>query len=88
MQNPIKVVVIDGISYPIIHDEFFNARLPHVACSRCKYAVCAICCDSFSLNHECKINRFTTTLPKNHMCQSCKETIRNELKIKYKNKNI
>ena len=52
MENPIKVCTIDGISFPIIHDDFFDLSLPHVGCCMCKYAVCAKCVDLFSLYHE------------------------------------
>ena len=33
MENPIKVVKIDGISFPIIGDDFIDRSLPHVGCS-------------------------------------------------------
>ena len=45
MENPIKVVKIDGISYPILGGGVFDHNLPHQPCSVCKYAICARCGD-------------------------------------------
>ena len=39
MENPIKVVKIDGISYPLLGGGFMDISLPHVGCDICKYAV-------------------------------------------------
>ena len=78
MENPIKVCTIDGISFPIIHDEFFDMSLPHVGCGLCKYAVCAKCVDLFSLNHECKYKYFYVTR-KEYICKPCDKNRNAEL---------
>ena len=75
MENPIKVVKIDGISFPLISDDgFINMSLPHVECSICKYAVCAKCVDLFSLNHDCKYKYFNESMirkKEEYICYNC-----------------
>ena len=72
MENPIKVVKIDGISFPLIGDGFIDMSLPHVGCSICKYAVCAKCVDLFSLNHKCKYKYFHKVLrQEDYICSNC-----------------
>ena len=78
MENPIKVCKIDGISYPKIHDDFFDISLPHVGCCMCKYAVCAKCVELFSFNHECKYKYFYVTR-KEYICKPCNKKRNNEL---------
>ena len=65
MENPIKVVKIDG---------FINMSLSHVECCICKYAVCAKCVDLFSLNHECKYKYFNESMirkKEEYICYNC-----------------
>ena len=72
MENPIKVVKIDGISYPLLGGGFMDISLPHIGCDICKYAVCAKCVDLFSLNHECKYKYFDESLRrKEYICSNC-----------------
>ena len=72
MENPIKVVKIDGISFPIIGDDFIDMSLPHIGCDICKYAVCVKCVDVFSLSHVCKYKYFDESLRrKEYICYNC-----------------
>ena len=79
MENPIRVCTIDGISYPIIHGEFIDATLPHIACGICKYAICAKCADLFSFNHECKYKYYHDYFLKNRVCKPCDKKRNKEL---------
>ena len=86
MENSIKVCTIDGISYPLLGDGFFDRSLPHMPCGICKYAICAHCGDLFSFKHECKWK--WQYVRRGCICSVCDERKNNKELLKFENKNI
>ncbi len=80
MDGFMKVVKIDGVYFPIIHDEFFDITLPLQHCEICSQTLCAKCLDPFRITHECRYKYFSVS-PINFICIPC-ETHREEEKQK------
>ena len=80
MEGLFKVVKINGIYYPIIHDDFFDVSLPLQQCEVCSKTLCAKCLDPFNIVHECKYKYFIVSY-ENYICIPC-QTQREEEKRK------
>ena len=76
-----KFIKIDGLYFPIIHDDFIDISLPLQSCEICSKALCAKCLDPFIVTHECRYKYFSV-LHNNFMCSPC-QTQREEEKQKY-----
>jgi hypothetical protein len=83
MEGFIKVCNIDGIYYPILHDDFFDVSLPLQICEACKKTLCAKCLNPFHIVHECKYKYFCVS-HQQYICTQCegdkKEKISKALK--------
>ena len=83
MEN--KFIKIDGIYFPIIHDDFFDISLPLHQCEVCSKNLCAKCLDPFNMMHECRYKYFIAP-HENYICipcqTQCEEEKRKDLKTK------
>jgi hypothetical protein len=80
MEGFMKVRNINGIFYPIIHDDFIDISLPLQICEVCSKTLCAKCLDLFNIVHECQYKYFIVS-QKNYICNPC-QTQREEEKRK------
>ena len=80
MDGFMKIVKIDGVYFPIIHDEFFDISSPLQHCEICSKTLCAKCLNPFSIMHECRYKYFSVS-HKNYICIPC-QTQREEEKQK------
>ena len=70
MESFMNVCKINGIYYPIIHDDFFDISLPLQTCEICSKPICAKCLDPFNIVHECKYKYFIVSHEK-YICTPC-----------------
>jgi len=80
MEGFIKVCNIDGIYYPILHDDFFDVTLPLQICESCNKTICAKCLDPLHIVHKCKYKYFC----ENHHQYICTHCERNKKEEKRK----
>ena len=85
MEGLYKVVKINGIYYPIIHNDFFDISLPLQQCEVCSNTLCAKCLDPFDIVHECKYKYFIVS-HENYLCIQCQKQREEEKRKELKDK--
>ena len=70
MEGFMKVCNIQGIYYPVVHDDFIDVSSPLQICETCNKTLCAKCLDRFHIVHECKYKYFCVS-HQQYICTQC-----------------